>query len=397
MGSLQNSLRDPGETVSDEKSEVGLGDIRPRLKVGTLVLPREEFTYVGRLDKGLAITCAARSALNFLNGEQSCEELSRNLGTPLAEIAALVMELDNAALIDTEATTIRVHSRFHSPNAHRASHSGDDSNDAAFQQLKMKLAPELNAATWLSNVRDGGVSIVNSRRNWQINIYGESRIATLLYGILLSSGITQTRLHPPQENKSIAESDLCAGYLRASDIGLSYKARTEELARELSLFPITSNRSANYEDLGKTEGNSGETGNQRISIVVGTPPSDLLQKWMSEGVTHILIDDPDGASVTVGPLIIPGQTPCSRCVSIGNEDLNNLWRDIAWKKQRTPSTEVPVAVAHLVAGMVALELLQYLDEGSSELLGTSTRIKFHTPAATERRLYARHPACGCTW
>ena len=395
MRSLQNSLRDQRE--SDEKSEVGLGDIRPRLKVGTLVLPREEFTYVGRLDEGLAITCAARNALNFLNGAQSCEELSRNLGTPLAEIAALVMELDNAALIDTEAATIRVHTRFHSPNVNRASHSGDDSNDAAFQQLKMKLAPELNSATWLSNVRDGGISIVNSRRNWQIDIYGESRIATLLYGILLSSGVSQTRLHPPQENRSIVESDLCAGYLRASDIGLSYKGRTEDLARELSLFPITLNGSGNSEDLGKTEGNSGAAGKQRISIAVGTPPSDQLQKWMSEGVTHILIDDPDGASVTVGPMIIPGQTPCSRCVSIGNEDLNSLWRDIAWKKQRTPPTEVPVAVAHHVAGMVALELLQYLDEGNSEMLGRSTRIKFHAPATIEKRLYTRHPACGCTW
>ena len=390
MGSLQSSL-------SDEKKREDLRTRRPRLKVGTLILPREDFTYVGRLDEGLAITCAARSALTFLNGGQSCEELSRNLGTPLAEIAALVMELDNAALIDTEETTIRVHTRFHSPNAHRASHAGDDSNDAAFQQLKVKLAPELNAATWLSNVRDGGVSIINARRNWQINIYGESRIATLLYGIFLSSGITQTRLHPSQESKSIAESDLCAGYLRASDIGLSYKSRTEELARELSLFPITSTGSTNSEDLGKTEGYASDTGKQRISIVVGTPPSDQLQKWMSEGVTHILIDDPDGASVTVGPLIIPGETPCSRCVSIGNEDLNELWRDIAWKKQRTPPTEVPVAVAHHVAGIVALELLQYLDAGSSEMLGTSTRIKFHAPADAEKRLYARHPACGCTW
>ena len=371
--------------MKNEKSEVGLKKIRPRLKVGTLVLPRDEFTYVGRMDGGLAISSAARSALNFLNGEQSCEELSLTCGTPLDEIADLVTELDNGALLDTEATTIRVHARFHSPNAHRATHTGDDSNDAAFQQLKARLAPELTSATWLSNVRDGGVSIVNARRNWQIDIYGDSRIATLLYGIFLSSGVTQTRLHPSQENKSVAESDLCAGFLRASDIGLSYKGRAEELARELSLFPVS------------TSGNADETEMQRVSIVVGTPPSDQLQSWMSRGVAHMLIDNPDGASLTIGPLVIPGQTPCTRCVSITNEDLNNLWRDIAWKKQMSPPSEVPVAVAHYVAGLVALELLHYCDEGRSEMLGTSTRITFHAPTASERRLYARHPACGCTW
>ena len=387
---MGHGISGEGKAERGEKSEVALKKVRPRLKVGTLILPQDEFTYVGRMDAGLAISSPARDALNFLNGEESCEELSLNLGTPLDEIVALVSELDEGALLDTEAATIRVHTRFHSPNAHRASHAGDDSNDAAFQQLKTRLAPELTSATWLANVRDGGVSIVNARRNWQVNIYGDSRIATLLYGIFLSSGLTQTRLHPPQENRSVAEPDLCAGFLRGSDIGLSYKSRTEELARELSLFPITTGGISR-------EGNSDEMEVQRVSIVVGTPPSDQLQSWMSEGVAHILIDNPDGASVTVGPLVIPGQTPCTRCVSIANEDLNNLWRDIAWKKQTSPPSEVPVAVAHYVAGLVALELLHYCDEGRSEMLGTSTRINFHRPGASEKRLYARHPACGCTW
>jgi hypothetical protein len=318
------------------------------------------------------------------------------LDTPIDEINKLISELDAAALLDTKATKIAVHARFHSPNAHRASHAGDDSSDGAFQQLKARLVPELTSATWHSKAKDGGVSIVNSRRDWQVNIYGGSRIATLLYGILLSSGITNTRLHLVQENRTIAERDLCAGFLRASDIGLSYRARLDELARELSLFPTTPAQAHQKKENGSAS-QKGESTEQIISIVVGTPPSDELQTWMSQGIAHLLVDNPDGASITIGPLVIPGKTPCTRCVSIANEDLNKLWREISWKKQNSPASEVPVAVAHHVAGFLALELLAFVDEGRSKLIGASARINFHAPTVIQERLFARHPACGCTW
>lgn len=382
--------------VKTGDSEVDLKNAHPRLKVGVLVVTQEDFTYVGRMDAGIALSSPARNAINFLSGENSGEELSQMLDIPVDEIKGLIAELDAAELLDTQATKIAVHTRFHSPNANRTSHAGDDSSDGAFQQLKARLVPELNSATWHSNSKDGGVSIVNSRRRWQINIYGDSRIATLLYGILLSSGITQTRLHVLQENRAISEPDLCAGFFRASDIGLSYRVRLDELARELSLFPTTpTSKSEKKGNGGAAE--KGEPAKKVISIVVGTPPSDELQTWMSEGVAHLIVDNPDGAAVTIGPLVIPGRTPCTRCVSIANEDLNELWRDISWRKQNSPASEVPVAVAHHVAGFLALEILAFMDEGRSKLIGRSARINFHSPTVIQERLYARHPACGCTW
>ncbi|HUW88713.1 MAG TPA: hypothetical protein VMW30_10145 [Candidatus Paceibacterota bacterium] len=382
--------------IKTSDSEIGLKNAHPRLKAGVLVVTHEDFTYVGRMDAGIALSSPARNAINFLSGKSSGEELSQMLDIPIEEIKELIAELDAAELLDTQATKIAVHTRFHSPNANRASHAGDDSSDGAFQQLKARLVPELSSATWHSNSKDGGVSIVNSRRGWQINIYGDSRIATLLYGILLSSGITHTRLHVLQENRTISESDLCAGFIRASDIGLSYRVRLDELARELSLFPTTPpSKSEKKGNGGVAE--KGEAARKVISIVVGTPPSDELQTWMSEGVAHLLVDNPDGAAVTIGPLVIPGKTPCTRCVSIANEDLNELWRDISWRKHNSPASEVPVAVAHHVAGFLALELLAFLDEGRSKLIGRSARINFHSPTVIQERLYARHPACGCTW
>lgn len=371
--------------MKTETTTLDLRHVKPRLKVGTIVMPLSEHTYVGRMDCGLEIASPARVALAAMSGTQSCLELSVSLGIPFAQIEALVMELDQAALIDTEAAKIAVHTRFHSPNIHRASHELDDSNDGAFQQMQSKLSPELSFTTWLANVRDGGISLISERRNCEINIFGDSRIASLLYGILLGSGVSRTVLHAPATHKTISEEDLCAGFLHSGDIGLSFNARTQELARELSLFPMSQS------------GQNNDPITRKFAVSIGNVPADRLQSWMSEGVPHLIIDNPDGASITVGPMVIPGQTPCARCITMVKEGQNEAWRDIAWQKLISPPAQTPVAVAHYVAGLAALEILRFLDEGASELLGSCSRINYHRPGGSELRLFTRHPACGCNW
>ena len=335
---------------------------------------------------GLEVSSPARTALAAMDGSRTCEELSGCLGVPLDEIENLVRELDEAGLIDTETSKISVHTRFHSPNAHRASHDSDDSHDGAVQQLQAKLAPELSLATWLANVRDGGNSTLSKRRDWQVSIFGDSRIATLLYGILLSSGISQTSLHGPHGphgQRPIKESDLCAGFLHPGDIGHSYAIRTQELSRELSLFPPTKK--------------IGEEESRKFMVVVGNTPADRVQEWISQGVPHLFIDTPDSASISIGPIVIPGQTPCARCISMALDDQNPTWREISMLKLTNPAKEVPVSVAHYIAGIAALELLGFIDEGRSLLIGGSARLDYRAPTVLERKTFTRHPACGCNW
>lgn len=366
----------------------GLENLRPHLKLGTIVLPHKNSTYVGRSDQGLEVSSPARPALAAMDGVRTCEELSQALGIPLSEIVTLVSELDRAGLIDTQTSKISVHTRFHSPNAHRASHHSDDSNDGAVQQLQARLLPELFFTTWLADVRDGGVSAISRRREWQINIYGDSRIATLLYGILLSSGITYTSVQSLNDHKKISEEDLCAGFLHSSDIGLLYANRTQELSRELSLFPMTKDPTTKRGDDEKS---------QRIMVAVGNAPADQVQEWMSNGIPHLFIDGPDSATISLGPIVIPGQTPCVRCLSMALEDQNPAWREISMEKLLKPTREVPVAIAHHIAGVAALELLRFIDEGESQLIGRCARIDYHRPTNNEQHSFTRHPACGCNW
>jgi hypothetical protein len=366
-------------TIPNTSSE----NIRPHLKVGTILLPRLNSTYVGRSDHGLEVSSPARSALAAMDGARTCEELSCSLGVPLDEIENLVRELDEAGLIDTEISKISVHTRFHSPNAHRASHDSDDSNDGAVQQLRAKLAPELSLATWLANVRDGGIDTLSRRRNWQVDICGDSRIATILYGILLSSGISKTSIQGSDDQRQIRETDLCAGFFHPGDIGHSFATRTQELSRELSLFPSVKKND--------------DEAPRKLTVAVGNAPAHQVQDWISQGIPHLYIDVSDSASISIGPIVIPGQSPCARCISMALDDQNPTWREISMQKLMNPAKEVPVSVAHCVAGIAALELLRFIDEGNSPLIGGSVRLDYRTPTALARQSFTRHPACGCNW
>jgi hypothetical protein len=79
------------------------------------------------------------------------------------------------------------------------------------------------------------------------------------------------------------------------------------------------------------------------------------------------------------------------------EDQNPTWRDISMQRRLAPEGEVPVAVAHHVAGVAALELLRFIDEGQSELIGTIARMSYHRPITSQQQTFSRHPACGCNW
>lgn len=365
-----------------------LENISPHLKIGTVLVPHAESTYVGRSDQGLEVSSPARIALVDMDGTRTCAELSRTHGIALSEITALMRALDGAGLIDTEKSKITVHTRFHSPNTNRASHDGDDSNDGAVQQLKARLLPELAFTTWLPEIRDGGVSTVSQRRGWQVGIYGDSRIATLLYGILLASGFTHTSIYCADSRRRIQEADMCAAFLHPSDIGLPFSTRTHEISRELSLFPLSLSAGATSE---------GIDGERKIAIAVGSVPADQIQEWMSQGIAHLFIDAPDSAHLCIGPLVIPGQTPCTRCVSMTLEEQNSTWREIHLEKLLRPAREVPVALAHHVAGIASLELMHFMDAGRSLLIGKRVSIDYHQPAISTQQSFTRHPACGCNW
>ncbi len=358
---------------------------KPALKTGTLVIARGENTYVGRSDYGIDYEGAhVRSILACFSGTRTCAEIAHELECDLDSVTSLVAELDGLHFLDTQKSAIVLSDRYRAPGVEALPDSGfgDDNLDATFQQIKSKIRPELSLTTWGPEVRDSGVAVMSARQDQPVLIYGNSRIAILLYGILLSSGVSQTSLISDEPSRLIGDVDLCGGFLRLSDIGSSLNDRIKSIRPELSLFPLNC---------------AGSKKPREIAISVGPPTPELLQTWMSECIPHMFIEDPECASITIGPLVIPGTTPCWRCTALTQDDEHIAWTEVQWQRRIAPRHETPVSVAHHVAGLAALELLHFIDTGSSDLLGSTLGINYLSAIESTHRTFLHHPACGCRW
>lgn len=312
-------------------------------------------------------------------------------GMSAEQVRELIWNLEDNEFLETTPSILAITSRYQSVAKHKRR---DILPDASFSQLQKRVAPELSYTRLLPGVHDSGASVVNARQNARVEIYGSNRIAALVYGILLSSGVTYTHfaLGTRSQAPMIIDTDLSAGFIRATDVGLPYKQRMEELGKELSLFPIESQENAQ-----ELEGQAPE---RFIKIHVGAMDPHLLAQWMAAGQEHLLISPPDGGKLIVGPLVDPGKTPCTRCRDITIDGVNSGVHVLTEKIVISPLTEVeeiPVFLAHYCAGIIASAILQSIDQERSDLTGAYLAIDALSLGQSELVGLDRNPACGCHW
>jgi len=331
-------------------------------------------------------------ALEILSGIGNGDtDIPMTCGISADDFRELMWNLEEHEFLETSPSILSVTTRFQSVAKHKRR---DILPDAAFSQLQKRVAPELSHARLLPGVHDSGASIINARQNVRVEIYGSDRIATLLYGILLASGVTYThfalgtRAHDPL----IIDTDLSAGFIRSTDVGQSYKQRMEDLGKELSLFPIERLESAQELD--------GEPPERYIKIHIGAMDPQLLSQWMSASQEHLVITPPDGGKCVIGPLVQPGKTPCTRCRNISIEEIvgsPSVTADKVLIGDRPENQEMPVFVAHFLAGLIASVILQRIDASKSDLTGAYMEVDSLALSASSLIPVSRNPACGCHW
>jgi hypothetical protein len=331
-------------------------------------------------------------ALEILSGSHGDEiDIAESCGMTANEYRELIWHLEEHEFLETSPSILSVTTRFQSVAKHKRR---DILPDASFSQLQKRVAPELSHTRLLPGVNDSGASIINARQNVRIEIYGSDRIATLLYGILLSSGVTYTHfaLGTRSHDPLIIDTDLSAGFIRSTDVGQSYRQRMEDLGKELSLFPIE--RLENAQEL------DGEPPERYIKIHIGAMDTHLLSQWMSAGQEHVVISPPDGGKCVIGPLVQPGKTPCTRCRNISIEEVDgspSVTADKVLIGDRPDNQEMPVFVAHYLAGLIASFILQRIDSNTSDLMGAYMEVDSLALSASSLIPVSRNPACGCHW
>jgi len=359
--------------------------IRPRLKRGAIVLSLSDSLIEGNRVfvgcNGSGIQCEAlgiRTIIASFDGKKSAQEIAEALAIDSEIVSQVVGQLLSAGLIDYLVTQIVAPGRFKEQ---------DQSSDAGYIQLQSKITPELSATTWITGVNDGGVEVLTYRRMALIEISGENRVATQLYGILLASGVTQTKMASAsrRDRARIGNQDMCAGLLTSSDVGSNFQHTLEDKARELALFPSKDKSSAD------------EIPEVFLKVFIGNGHEALIAQSMSEDEIHLIVAAPDGPSIDIGPLVIPGKSACSRCVTLARSDQHSLSREIDIFRSTHTELEIPVTVAHFVAAQIASEILRFIDTKKSALISTRVRTNYLDICNPQHIRFARHPLCGCSW
>jgi hypothetical protein len=109
---------------------------------------------------------------------------------------------------------------------------------------------------------------------------------------------------------------------------------------------------------------------------------------------HLLVRS-TGSTVTVGPLVIPGRTPCLRCADLGRRDVDPAWPQVLSQlvHLRPPTSPVLAAWAGSVA---AAQALAFLAGAVPEVVGATLELSARDHLM-RWRAWPRHPGCGCAW
>ena len=277
----------------------------------------------------------------------------------------------------------------------------------SFINREAKLKPELNLHSWSSKYQIGkqgvgkqGVSAASARdriadrAEFSILIFGKNRLATTLLTLLQASGFNRSKMisrsqglvHRSQngaaKSRKVTTEQVCGLGIRSSDVGLDFDAVISDISNGVG--PNTLDR-ATFPAI------------PSFIIAAERAQPDYVQRWMSEGVPYLLISDLIETQIEIGPIVIPGQSPCAFCLELWRSENNPLVQKLDLLNSLRDPLELPASAVATIAGMAVLATTQFAATGKSRLIGSSVRINLLEPTHPEAAHFRPHSGCGCVF
>ncbi len=132
----------------------------------------------------------------------------------------------------------------------------------------------------------------------------------------------------------------------------------------------------------------------RLVLLVGErviAPDDHLP-LIRRDLPHLPVVFGDDAA-TVGPLVVPGETACLRCIHLSRRDSDAAWPAIAAQLADQPAAQRP-ARTELEAAIAAMRMADDLLAGRAVDDGVA-RVIPYDGSKPDRLRHRPHPECGC--
>jgi len=258
-----------------------------------------------------------------------------------------------------------------------------------------RLAPDL--ASWACSRATNGplgesraAATLARRQSALVGVRGAGRVGATVTGLLAAAGVGQLTV---SDSRPMRARDVAPGGGSASGAPMTRADAARTAARATA--PAVSFEPAV---------------DRRVDLLVLCPDGPGIDpaehaRLLGDGVAHLLAATYERVGV-VGPLVVPGLSPCLRCLDLHRADRDRAWPMVSaqlaapGKALRTaPSVAAcDVVLATAVAAHATLAALAHLDDPceQSALGGVQMELR-PPPGHPRRRRWSAHPCCGCGW
>ncbi|MGW7696042.1 ThiF family adenylyltransferase [Streptomyces asiaticus] len=354
------------------------------------------------------VDTATGSFLELLDGTRGLPLLrqeARAIGLPEGRADALVDRLAAAGLLD-EPT--------------------DGGEPAAALD---RLRPDAGALSVLHPEPGAAARLLAARRAMRVQVRGAGRVGAAVAAALSGSGVGRVDV---VDGGCVEPWDVAPGGLSAEHIGERRDLAARRVVRQAAPAPLprrsarlrtsAARRAPSQEKVSSGEripsggertpsaerlpsGERAASAEPGLALVVITPRDGLAayapdpeqtRPLLASGTPHLYAGVIEATGV-VGPLVVPGITPCAGCAAADRAEREPVWpRMLAqWRSgRRRTAPACDTALAMVVAGLTAVQALAFLDGRPSG--GAGVRWELALPSLVwEARPIEAHPGCGC--
>jgi hypothetical protein len=320
----RRDIADPGRlTVLTQEGSI----VRPLLKPALRRLWRDPATLQLGIDPAYAVVLggvdlADASLLDLIDGTRDVAELSaeaQRRGHEPERVDRLMKALGDAAALDDAPATPR--------------------------PVDARRAPDLLSLSLLHRAPGEAARVMTARERASVEVLGAGRVGASVAMLLAAAGIGNLDL---SDNGPVRQADFAPAGIRS--LG-SRQASRADAARALLASAAASPRGGSRSD---------------STVVIAPTGSIVPPEWLGQ-VRHrphlpVVIRE---TTAVIGPLVLPGQTPCLRCVELTRGDRDPAWPVLAAQLIGEPHGVEPcdVGLASAAASIVALHVLAWLDRG----------------------------------
>jgi bacteriocin biosynthesis cyclodehydratase domain-containing protein len=338
--------------------------MRPVLKPALRRLWRDPSTLQLGVDPRHAVvvsgmSSADRELLTLLDGSRETDvviaEAGRR-GQPAQRGQTLVSLLSNAGVLD------------------------DAELGAPTNTTTGRLTPDQLSLS-LCHPRPGGAArALAVRQAATVEVLGAGRTGATLAALLAAAGVGRVVVDDPA---LLRPADLAPGGVRA--IGVHH--RRGDAANAVVGTVRTASASG------------GIHGSARSLVVLAPTGSALPPEWLVRvrRRAHLLVMLRETTAL-IGPLVLPGRSPCLRCLELARADRDPAWPVLAAQLVGEARAVEPcdVALSSAAASLTAMHVLAWLDDENviSPLVGGTVEVGL-AELTLRRRTVVAHPECGC--